>query len=152
MVLEEKSILYLSISFLCRVLPLTPAVPCRSHPDKERCPKALSNASWDTWHHLLQNMSRVCNLTMITQQPNKLTRATQRSQAQISYLHSSDGIIARLHIQMSICLSVWYTDRAYALEAKFTPVVTSLTPVAITQRINLAHSVSQYIWFIISFL
>lgn len=144
---EEKRALYLSISSNCQVLLVALAVPSRSHSDKERTlqPAAAiwnnASSSWDVQQHLPQNLSRMCNLITITQQPNSPLQSSDRK-CRLTHLHLSDGVIARLHIQMSICLTVWYTDRAYTLEAKFTPVVISLTPVAITQRTNLAHSVS----------
>lgn len=136
----------LSISCSCQVLLVALAVPSSTSPRRGHCSQqwpseTVPAASWDARHHLPQNLSRMCNLITITQQPNSPLQSSDRK-CRLTHLHLSDGVIARLHIQMSICLTVWYTDRADTLEAKFTPVVISLTPVAITQRTNLAHSVS----------
>lgn len=113
----------------------------RGHCSQQWPPETIPAASWGAQHHLPQNLSGMCNLITITQQPNSPLQSSDRK-CRLTRSHLSDGVIARLHIQMSICLTVWYTDRADTLEAKFTPVVISLTPVAITQRTNLAHSVS----------
>lgn len=113
----------------------------RGHCSQQWPSEPMPAASLEVWHCLPQNPSRMCNLITITQQSNSPLQSSDRK-CRLTHLHLSDGVIARLHIQMSICLTVWYTDRADTLEAKFTPVVISLTPVAITQRTNLAHSVS----------
>lgn len=124
-----------------------PSSTFRSHPDKERTLQPAVPV-WNCASHILGRAApppakseQNVQPSNITQQPNSPLQSSD-GKCRLTRLHLSDGVIARLHIQMSICLTVWYTDRAYTLEAKFTPVVISLTPVAITQRTNLAHSVS----------